>query len=342
MKKIGLFSSVVGACFLCAGTLNAQDETRQALGLPIMIGQNATSKTSTSLSGRISVQGTNSLKSPFFVSIYLGGALIDRRQATDSGNYYIPSIPRDSVILSVELNGREVGRYQVMPAALGVMRYDVMLTSLEIEKVQGRIGIISAKNLYQRSDSNQRIFDKASSAVREKKIDNAIELYKDLLAKDSKDFAAWTELGTLYFRSQKLSQAEESYVKALEQNPEFGVAQVNLGKLYLEKKEPEKAITILSQAIVSEPNSADAQHYLGESYLQIKKGSKAVGYLNEAIRLAPVEKAEIHLRLAQLYDGAKLKNKAAEEYKLFLEKVPDYKDKDKLLMYIKENPPNQN
>jgi hypothetical protein len=52
--------------------------------------------------------------------------------------------------------------------------------------------------------------------------------------------------------------------------------------------------------------------------------------LNEAIRLAPIEKAEIHLRLAQLYNGANLKDKAVEEYKLFLGKVPDYKDRDKL------------
>lgn len=83
--------------------------------------------------------------------------------------------------------------------------------------------------------------------------------------------------------------------------------------------------------------SADAQHYLGEAYLQAKKGSKAVGYLNEAIRLAPIEKAEIHLRLASLYNGAGLKDKAVEEYKMFLEKVPNYKEKEKIEKYIKEN-----
>jgi Tfp pilus assembly protein PilF len=80
-------------------------------------------------------------------------------------------------------------------------------------------------------------------------------------------------------------------------------------------------------------------HYLGEAYLQSKKGSKAVIYLNEAIRLEPVEKAEIHLRLAALYNAAGAKPLASKEYKMFLDKVPSYKDKAALEKYISENPP---
>jgi tetratricopeptide (TPR) repeat protein len=110
-----------------------------------------------------------------------------------------------------------------------------------------------------------------------------------------------------------------------------------LGKLFIAQKQGEKAIPVLTKAVEVEPGSADAQHYLGESYLQIKKGSIAVGHLNQALRLAPIEKAEIHLRLAALYNGAGLKGKAAEEYKLFLEKVPKHPEREKIKNYIKEN-----
>ena len=88
---------------------------------------------------------------------------------------------------------------------------------------------------------------------------------------------------------------------------------------------------------MSDRNSADSFHYLGEAYLQNKQGSKAVVVLNEAIRLAPNEKADIHLRLGALYNAAGAKDRAANEYKLFLQKRPDHKDKSKLEAYIKEN-----
>ena len=69
----------------------------------------------------------------------------------------------------------------------------------------------------------------------------------------------------------------------------------------------------------------------------MKKGSLAVGYLNEALRLDPQGKADVHLRLALLYNGAGMKAKAATEYEEFLKKRPDYKDRKKLEQYIADN-----
>ena len=59
--------------------------------------------------------------------------------------------------------------------------------------------------------------------------------------------------------------------------------------------------------------------------------------MNEAIRLAPNEKADLHLRLGALYNAAGAKPQAVNEYKLFLQKRPDYKEKEKLEKYIKDN-----
>lgn len=73
---------------------------------------------------------------------------------------------------------------------------------------------------------------------------------------------------------------------------------------------------------------------LGEAYLQIKKGSKAVPYLTEAAKLG---KPDAHLRLAALYNGAGMKDKAAQEYEQFLKERPDYKDRKALEQYISEN-----
>ncbi len=76
---------------------------------------------------------------------------------------------------------------------------------------------------------------------------------------------------------------------------------------------------------------------LGETYLQLKKGSKAVVYLYEALKLDPTGMTEAHLRLASLYHGAGLKDKAAIEFEEFLKKKPDYPDRKKLEQYIAQN-----
>ncbi len=200
-------------------------------------------------------------------------------------------------------------------------------------------GVLSA--VYNRSAANQGRFDRAVSEIGKGNNDQAIAVLKDLVANDPKDFAAWTQLANAYFLKKDNHNAESAYLRAISEGPTYTRALVNLGKLYLSENASEKAIEILTRAVDADPSSADAQHYLGEAYLAIKKGSKAVGYLNEAIRLAPIEKAEVHLRLAALFNAAGLKPKAAAEYQNFLEKMPKYDHRDQLKKYIAENPPVQ-
>jgi hypothetical protein len=47
--------------------------------------------------------------------------------------------------------------------------------------------------------------------------------------------------------------------------------------------------------------------------------------------------AEVHLRLAALYNAAGIKDKAAAEYEEFLKKRPKYADRKKLEQYIVDN-----
>jgi tetratricopeptide (TPR) repeat protein len=330
--------TLISLCFL-TGLFNSSviaqdDETRQASGLPTLIGASG-------LSGKITIEGLDASqpKPALYVVVYFSGAVIDRRQVNDQGYYYVQKFPREGGILAVEMNSMEVGRYQIPPSVMGSIRQDLTINWRQAQNSNEKTGVLSAKNFYQRSAENEKTFEKAMLAVREKKPDNAIKVFKQLVENDPKDFVAWTELGTLLFKKEDFSKAEEAYNKALEQKPDYIVALVNLGKLFLAQKQADKAIPVLTKAVEIEANSADAQHYLGEAYLQTKKGSKAVIHLNKAIELAPVEKAEIHLRLAALYNAAGLKDKAVDEYKMFLEKIPKYPERAKIEGYIKENSP---
>jgi tetratricopeptide (TPR) repeat protein len=97
------------------------------------------------------------------------------------------------------------------------------------------------------------------------------------------------------------------------------------------------AIGTLTKAYKLEPNSADVNHFLGEAYLQNKQGTLAIAHMRRAIEISPDGKADLHLRIAWLYNAAGAKDLAAAEYKLLLEKKPNHPDKQKLLQYIAEN-----
>ena len=312
-----------------ADSASAQEDIRSATGMPIPINADV-------IWGQVELRGLRSgeTKPVIVVSLMLNGAPIESTHANDRGYYYFLRKPRDGTQLVVSVGGMEMGRVIIFAAT---DRYD-MSVNWEGAQAAKRAGVVSAKNAYtSRSNANQKLLDKAIAAAEKKNNNEAIRLMRDLVASDPKDFVAWAGLGSLYFGESELSDAEKAYDRALELNPDFLIALLNLGKLHLSNKAFDKAIAVLEKAVIGDPTSPDALHFLGESYLQAKQGSKAVPVLNEAIRLAPVEKAEIHLRLAALYNGAGLKDRAAAEYKLFLGKKPTYAEKDKLEKYIKDN-----
>jgi len=332
MKHIFLFACLLSVALFFPASLGAQtDDVRQATGLPIPIGAPV-------IYGQVTLQGQPSgeRKPLIFVSLFVGGAQIDRRQTNDAGYYYFLTRPVDGATLVFEANNMEVGRVVLTSSSSSSVRQDVTIDWNQAKRNLAPPGVISAKDSYTRSPGAEKEFEKALDAEKQK-LSEAGRLFEQVVAKDPKDFVAWTELGSVYFANQRLGDAESAYSKALALKADFVPALMNLGKLYLAQKNYEKSIATLFNAVSADSSSADAFYYLGEAYLGAKQGSKAVISLNEAIRLAPQAKAELHLRLAALYNAAGAKDRAVNEYKLFLEKKPDYPDRLKLEAYIKAN-----
>lgn len=353
MKKYfassGIISTILLTIFLTTADVKVfgqDDEARQQSGLPTFIGNRPDSNpvmvNKATLSGSLLIQGIIDENSAptFTISVYSNGTLVNRQRVKNRGAFVFNGVPLGGVTLIVEADNAEIASYPIGPLNAPPLsnRHDLILTWLQVDnRLKNRNETVSVKNLYDRSEDNQKLLEKANSSIKEKKPDNAVKLFKQILEKDANDFVVWTELGSAYFMQEKLSDAEKSYIKALALRSDFQPALLNLGKLYLHQKNHEKSIETLSNLVNLDSKSADANHYLGEAYLQARQGSKAVGYLNEAIKLAPVEKAEIHLRLAALYNAAGAKDRAVAEYKMFLEKVPGHPEKSKIEKYISEN-----
>lgn len=315
------------------------DEDRQASRLPRLISGGGAG-TTMNVSGRIKLEGVEKLaRRPIIaVLINVGGVPSDRTIANDTGHFFISNVQRQNVSLVVEVDGMEVVRQVLIASAMGNTRVELTIP-WPMAAGTAKPGVVTFNPMVVRLEKNEEIFQKALSATKAKETKKAVDLFNQLLSSDPKDFEAWTELGTLFFRENLLDNAEACYFKAIEIKKDYFVALLNLGKLYLNRKQYDNAAMVLSNAAKAVPDSADAHHFLGESYLQIKKGSLAVEHLNEALRLSPVEKADIHLRLAKLYDAAGMKGKASLEYKMFLEKQPDFADKKQLEKYISDNSP---
>ena len=282
--------------------------------------------------------------STYTIILYMaGGTLIGRDTVSNGGRYRFNDLADGDYDVAVELDNREVTRsrvrlYSQPNVGKTDTRHDVELEFRTIgAPVTNKAATVSTEDMYHRSSANQKLFDQGQRATNEKKYDQAITVLRQLVESDRKDFQAWSELGTAYLLKENFDEAESSYLAAIDARPEFFLGNLNLGRIYLSQKKFDKAVEVLSHAVQIKPESADANHLLGEAYLQIKKGSLAVRYLNEAIRLDPKGKAEVHLRLALLYNAVGMKDKAALEYAEFLKKRPDYPDRKKLEQYIQDN-----
>ncbi len=270
------------------------------------------------------------------IQLYIiNGTLIGRQNVAANGRYRFMDLRNGEYDLVVMSENVEVTRVRVRVESVykNDFRQDITLEARS-NRSANRATTVSASDLYERTGANKSLFEKAQKAVDAKKYDEALDLLGRLVAADTKDFQAWTEMGTVQLMRNSPVEAEKAYRRALQERPTFTLALLNLGRLLSAQNQFEAAIEPLSEAVKLSPASADANYLLGEAYLQIKKGSKAVPYLSEAIRLG---KPEGHLRLAALYKAAGLKDKAAQEYEQFLKKRPDYKDRKTLEQYISEN-----
>ena len=269
------------------------------------------------------------------------GNMIDRQAVTNNGRYRFFDVPNGEYAIAVEFEGSEVTRIPLRfsyPQRTDV-RQDISLEwkSEPTKHRGGKPATIAALPTYKRSPTNQDRFDKAEKAAGAKQHAEAATLLTQIVDADPLDYEAWIELGNAYFNLGKLKDAEKVYLRAIDEKPSLILPFLSLGKIRLADKNYQGSVDALNEALKLQPTSAEANYLLGEAYLQMKKGSKAVGYLYEALKLEPIKMAEAHLRLAALYNGAGLKDKAAAEYEQFLRKKPTYPERKKLEQYISEN-----
>jgi Tfp pilus assembly protein PilF len=334
------------ALLVSAASLIAQEDPNREMGLPTRIGGTSCNGirpgANATVQGTFNVTGMQNIGKPptFSVAIYASGAFIARQRVRNGGAFYFYCVPDRSVFLVAEVNSTEVSSVPVgsLDQPPQTNYQDIYVTwSAARDAIDKQVKVISARNAYERSKENQKRFDRALDKLQENNGQTSLRILTDIVNADPKDFVAWSEIGTIQSDNRQFTEAEASFQSALNAKPDYVNALFGIGRAALALKDITHSIKALSEAFQLDPKSADVNHFLGEAYLQNKQGTLAIQYMRRAIELSPVEKAELHLRIAWLYNAAGAKDLAAEEYRLFLEKRPDYADKVKLQEYIAEN-----
>lgn len=327
-----LFFALVGIVFASQFALGQVEGIRAATGMPLSVDARI-------VFGRVSLDGVRVGEKQPHVYVVLTDRRfrITRTPLDRDGYYYFRDANTDGATVTVEIEGVEVARQPLLTAGPKQQRMDFHVT-VPSKTGHAKPGIVSAKNLYERSKENAELMQMAVAAIEDKKPEKAIPFLIRLLANDPVDHPAWTILGAAYSAGRDSANAEKAFLRALEIKPDSAPTLVSLGRFYFVEKRFEPAIEILEKATQVDPTSAVAFRLLGEAYLQIRKGSKAIPALNEAIRLQPIDMADCHFLLAKLYDLVGARHLASAEFKQLLEKLPDHPEKGKIREYIKQNP----
>lgn len=291
-----------------------------------------------SLFGDLKVAGMGETTATTSFNVVLreaAGQMIGRMPTPPGGRFRFNNVANGEYILSIEVQNEVVyeERLIVFEGRSTDIRKDI-----ELQWSTGEPTEVAGGTVYDRSAANQARLATAQERMASGDLKKAADELESLVKADPGDFEVWTELGTAEFMRERYGQADRAYRQALILKSDYFPAQLNLGKLQLAQKKFDEAVPVLEAAVQAKPDSAEANHLLGEALLGIRKGSRAVGYLETAIRLDPVGKAEIHLRLAQLYDAAGMKSRASAEYRAFLEKKPDAPRRKDFEKYIAANP----
>lgn len=278
--------------------------------------------------GRVTLKGpVEKTKLPRINVTLIDGDQTNKRISVGKNGNYCFRRSGPSGTLIIELDGIEAARRSLATFGATQQREDFDIVSGKVPKF-----------FHPPNEKTVELYEKALKAESEKKPDELVRFLKEIVAADPADFIAWAKLGSLHLERKSFADAEAALRRSIELKMEYTPAWINFGQVRLGLKQYEAAVEVLKHTVSLDNSSARAYQLLGEAYLLGRQGSLGAEALNQAIKLDPIGMAEVHLQLAHLYQLAGAKSMAAQEYRLFLEKVPAHPDRAKFEKFIKDNP----
>lgn len=287
--------------------------------------------------GRVSVKGSTS-KSPRTVITFSDRQQPgDRQQLGRIGTYCFKRSGGSTGTIVIEVDGVEVAR-RTLSSLSGTPQREDFEIEIQQASPEAAPGVVSTKFSREPNEKTVELYKKLAKAEKSDDMEMVIVYLKKIVAADPEDYPAWGKLGASYFENQSLKDAEAAFNRAIQLNAEYTPALLGTGMIRAQEKHFDAAIDIFKHVTVMDPTSGMAYKLLGQSYLWNRNGKLGLEALDQAIKVDPVGMADCHLIKGNLYELNGAKHLAAAEYKAFLTKVPDYKEKKRLEKFIAANP----
>ena len=119
-------------------------------------------------------------------------------------------------------------------------------------------------------------------------LDEAVQLYQDILSLRQDHAPACINLGTLYYNQREFAQAESMYRRATEADPDYALAFFDLGNVLDERQRLSEAILAYQRAIEIVPGYADAHYNLALAYERQDERRRALRHWMAYVRLDPI------------------------------------------------------
>lgn len=293
--------------------------------------------------GRVSIEASEADRANLKVVVRMrDGQSVKQRSFRGSGTYCFEksvgggAMSGPSGEITVDVNGEQVESRSLIPNQ-PEQREDFRV-KYRSGKTSAGPEVISAKFNYDRKSKNTKAFQRALAAISGKRHEEALKELTAIFEDDPADYIVAATLGSVYFQQQNFTEAAQWYKRSLDIRADFTPAWISLARSQSGAKEFDAAIESCKKAIALEPKTALAYYIMGEAYLRTDKANLGAEALTEAIKLDPIGMAECHLILADLFDLNGFKKLATKEYKAFIAKVPDHRDKARIKKYIADNP----
>jgi Tfp pilus assembly protein PilF len=148
-------------------------------------------------------------------------------------------------------------------------------------------------------------------------------LWRDTIAKNPRETAAYLNLGQALISKGETGEAIRSYEEALRIDPHFVQVQSDLGMALVQQGRLREGIRHYEEALRINPDFAEAHNNLGTALLRLGKQTEAIQQLETAVRLKPDYPAA-HNNLGAALAQADRLPEAIAQYQEALRLKPDY------------------
>lgn len=164
--------------------------------------------------------------------------------------------------------------------------------------------------------------EKGNLLFSEKKYQEALLGYEDILKKNPDVFIIYKNIGNCYFALEKYDQAVDCYQKLFEKQPKSAEVMTLIGNSYSNAKNMEKAMEWYGKIPFEEIKDIDTLYNIGANLTNNNKNDLALKYFKRAVEV-DADFAEGYYQLGMTHTALNQIPEALEALKKFMELAPD-------------------